>query len=122
MVAVRIDVQGGDPVWRQIADQVRAALIAGRLKPGTRLATVRELAVDLGVNHNTVAEAYRQLAGEGFLSLERGRGAVVLERAMPRAAASDQERFVRKLRSLLAEARAAGVPASALRKAMEEMP
>lgn len=122
MVAVRIDVQASEPVWRQIAGQVRAALVAGRLRPGAQLATVRELAVDLGVNHNTVAEAYRQLAAEGFLRLERGRGAVVLDRATPKAAAAEQERFVRRLRLLLAEARAAGVPGAALRKAMEELP
>jgi len=121
-----IDVDGSDPVWRQIADQVRALLVSGRLRPGARLATVRELALDLGVNHNTVAEAYRQLAAEGFVSLERGVGAVVLERPVPRAAAGEQERFVVKLRALVAQARASGVPASslqtALRKAAEEVP
>ena len=76
---LRIDMDAVDPVWRQIADQVRALLMAGRLRPGARLATVRELALDLGVNHNTVAEAYRQRAAEGFVSLERGVGAVVLD-------------------------------------------
>jgi DNA-binding transcriptional regulator YhcF (GntR family) len=78
------------------------------------------------VNHNTVAEAYRQLATEGFVSLERGVGAVVLERAAPRAAAGEQERFARKLRALVAQVRASGVPApsvqAALRKAAEEVP
>jgi GntR family transcriptional regulator len=121
-----IDLDGRGPVWRQIADQVRALLVSGRLQPGARLATVRELALDLGVNHNTVAEAYRQLAAEGFVSLERGVGAVVLERPAPRAAAGERERFVLKLRALVAQARASGVPASslqgALRKAAEEVP
>ena len=123
---LRIDVEGAEPVWRQIAGQVRALLVAGRLKPGARLATVRELAVDLGVNHNTVAEAYRQLAAEGFISLERGVGAVVLERAAPRAAAGEQEKFARALRTLIAQARASGVSAAAvqaaLRRAAEEVP
>ena len=122
---VRVDLQATEPVWRQIADQIRAALMQGRMRPGARLATVRELALDLGVNHNTVAEAYRQLAAEGFLRLLRGVGAVVLERETPRAAAGEQERFGRRLRLLVAEARAAGVPAaavqSALRRAMEDL-
>jgi GntR family transcriptional regulator len=125
-VLLRIDIDGAEPVWRQIAGQVRALLVAGRMKPGARLATVRELAVDLGVNHNTVAEAYRQLAVEGFISLERGVGAVVLERAVPRAAAGEQEKFARSLRTLVAQARASGVPAAAvqaaLRRAAEEVP
>src|SRR5438067_9975843 len=123
---VRVDLESEEPVWRQIADQVRALLVSGRLRPGARLATVRELALDLGVNHNTVAEAYRQLASEGFVRLERGIGAVVLEREAPRAAAGEQDRFARKLRTLVAQARAAGVPATALttalRRAAEEVP
>jgi DNA-binding transcriptional regulator YhcF (GntR family) len=117
---VRIDLEAAEPVWRQIADQVRAALVAGRIKPGARLATVRELAVDLGVNHNTVAEAYRKLAAEGFLQLERGVGAVVLDREAPRPPAAEQERFVRRLKLLIAEARAAGVPVASLRRTIEE--
>ncbi|HEY5675951.1 MAG TPA: GntR family transcriptional regulator [Myxococcales bacterium] len=122
---VRIDLQAAQPVWRQIADQIRAALVQGRMRPGARLATVRELALDLGVNHNTVAEAYRQLAAEGFLELSRGVGAVVREREPPRAPAGEVDRFARRLRLLVAEARAAGVPAgavqSALRRAMEDV-
>ncbi len=115
---LRIDMAASEPVWRQIAGQIRAALMAGRIRPGERLATVRELAVDLGVNHNTVAEAYRLLAAEGFLRLERGIGALVLERPPPRATAGGQERFARRLRSLVAEARAAGLPAPALQAAL----
>jgi DNA-binding transcriptional regulator YhcF (GntR family) len=122
---VTIDLDAPDPVWRQIADQIRAALVSGRLAPGERLASVRQLAVDLGVNHNTVAEAYRQLAAEGFLLLDKRAGAVVLERAAPRAAAGEQGRFARKVRLLVAEARAAGVSAaavqSALRRASEDV-
>src|SRR5262249_57636429 len=119
------DLGALEPVWRQIADQIRAALVSGRLAPGERLASVRQLAVDLGVNHNTVAEAYRQLAAEGFLQLDRRAGAVVIERAAPRAAAGEQERFARKVRTLVAEARAAGVSAAAvqstLRRAAEDL-
>jgi GntR family transcriptional regulator len=122
---VRIDVGGGDPVWRQIADQIRAHLVAGRLAPGTRLATVRELALDLGVNHNTVATAYNKLAEEGFLRLVRGVGAEVVEREAPRAGKGEQQRFTSRLSVLLAEARAAGLSPSALqamlRNAMGEL-
>ena len=123
---LRIDVEAPDPAWRQIADQIRTLLVSGQLRPGARLATVRELAVDLGVNHNTVAEAYRRLALEGFVSLERGVGAVVLQRAAARAPAGEQERFARRLRALVAQARASGISApslqAALRKAAEEVP
>ena len=118
---VRIDLEAADPVWRQIADQIRAALVAGRIKAGARLATVRELALDLGLNHNTVAEAYRQLAAEGFLQLERGVGAVVLDREAPRPPVAEQERFARRLKLLIAEARAAGVSVALLRRTIEDV-
>jgi DNA-binding transcriptional regulator YhcF (GntR family) len=116
-VLIRVDMESGEPVWRQVADQLRALLVEGKLKPGAQLSTVRELAIDLGVNHNTIAMAYRILASEGFLNVERGKGAVVIERdTPPRAAAGEQERFLRRLRALLAEAEASGVSASALLK------
>jgi DNA-binding transcriptional regulator YhcF (GntR family) len=73
------------PVYRQIADGVRTLCVAGELKAGDRLPTVRELAGDLGVHFNTVAEAYRILAEEGWLKLERRRGATVRDRATPDA-------------------------------------
>jgi GntR family transcriptional regulator len=111
---VRIDLAAEAPAWRQIADQIRALLVDGRLTPGTRLATVRELAIDLGVNHNTVAAAYNRLAEEGFLRLVRGVGAEVIERAAPRAAAGELDRFGRRLTALVAEARAQGISASAV--------
>ena len=117
---VTIDLEATDPVWKQIADQMRAALVTGRLYPGQRLATVRELAVDLGVNHNTVAEAYRQLAEEGFLRVDRRTGAIVLERKPPaRAAPGEEDRFARKLSALVAEARAAGLPLPAIQAALQ---
>ncbi|HEX4382300.1 MAG TPA: GntR family transcriptional regulator [Myxococcales bacterium] len=115
---VRIDVSAADPVWRQIADQIRAHLVSGRLRPGARLATVRELAIDLGVNHNTVATAYTRLAEEGFLRLVRGVGAEVVERAVPKAQAGEPERFARRLSALVAEARSLGVPPLSLQAAL----
>ena len=115
---VRIDMGAEDPVWRQIADQIRAYLVSGRLKPGARLATVRELAIDLGVNHNTVATAYSRLAEEGFLRLVRGVGAEVVERAEPKAQAGEHERFTRRLSALVAETRSLGVPALTLQAAL----
>src|ERR1700730_373249 len=66
------------PIYRQVADQIRTLLVSGEFSPGERLPTVRRLAIDLAVNHNTVAEAYRMLAEEGWLDLGRGRGALGL--------------------------------------------
>jgi DNA-binding transcriptional regulator YhcF (GntR family) len=61
-----------------IADGLRALLVHGAFKTGDRLPTVRQLAIDLTVHHNTVAQAYRLLADEGWLDLRRHRGATWL--------------------------------------------
>jgi DNA-binding transcriptional regulator YhcF (GntR family) len=108
---IEIDPASPLPAYRQIADALRLHLVAGRLRAGEQLPTVRALAMELGLNHNTVAEAYRILAEEGWLDLGRSRGATVVHRAGPGPSAEATGRFARRLREILAEALAAGVPA-----------
>src|SRR6516162_6661589 len=71
---LRIDLASRVPVYEQIANGLRAELVSGKFSPGDKLPTVRTLAVDFGVHHDTVAEAYRQLANEGWLELKRHQG------------------------------------------------
>jgi GntR family transcriptional regulator len=106
---LRIDLASRVPVYEQIANGLRAELVAGRFSPGERLPTVRALAIDLGVHHNTVAQAYRQLADEGWLELRRHRGAMVRERHRPSKHTEGTETFARPLRELLAKALAGGL-------------
>jgi GntR family transcriptional regulator len=106
---LRIDQASPVPAYRQIANALRALLVAGEFRPGDPLPTVRELALDLGVHHNTVAEAYRILADEGWLDLRRRRGVTVLEREVPRAPPEAGAGFKRRLHELVAEARAGGI-------------
>ncbi len=118
---VRIDLGSGAPAYAQIVAQLRALLVSGALAAGTRLPTVRQLAVDLGVHHNTVALAYRTLAEEGWLELRRGRGAVVVERQGPRASSRAQEEFSRRLEGLLAKAAADGLSPKAIVREFEAL-
>ena len=106
---LRIDLASHVPVYEQIANGLRAELVAGRFGPGDKLPTVRTLAIDLGVHHNTVAQAYRQLAEEGWLELKRHRGATVRERHRPSNRPDGPETFARPLRELLAKALAQGL-------------
>ncbi len=85
-------------------------LVAGAFKAGDVLPTIRQLAIDLGIHPNTVAEAYRLLAEEGWIDLRRRRGASVLARATPKAAPDAADGFGRRIGELVAEALAAGVP------------
>ena len=110
---IRIDLNSPVPAYRQIVDAVRVLLVEGTLTPGTDLPSVRRLAMELGVHFNTVGEAYRQLAEEGWLDLRHGRGATVIARGRPGAAGPERlEEFRTQLRNLVAQMRSAGVPAS----------
>lgn len=65
------------PMYKQIIDGVKAAIAKRYLRPGDKLPTVRDLATQLTMNHNTVAKAYQELEREGVIELVRGRGTFV---------------------------------------------
>ena len=111
---LRVDLASHRPVYEQIVSGLRAVLVAGEFEPGDQLPTVRQLATDLGVHHNTVAEAYRVLAEEGWLDLRRGRGAVVLDRREAKPTPEAKQGFARRLEELVAKAITDGVPRSAV--------
>jgi GntR family transcriptional regulator len=73
----RLDLHSGVPVYRQIIDQVRGGLAAGALAVGDQLPTVRQLAVDLSINPNTVVRAYRELELGGLLETHQGTGTFI---------------------------------------------
>jgi DNA-binding transcriptional regulator YhcF (GntR family) len=118
---LRIDSESPVPVYRQVVDNLRSLLVEGALQPGDSLPTVRELGLELGVHFNTIAEAYRLLAAEGWLDLRRRRGAVVIERAMPEQQPEAAAQFSRSLRQLIAQARTEGLPVRAIRNELERL-
>jgi GntR family transcriptional regulator len=73
----RLDLQSGVPVYRQIIDQVHGGIASGSLSVGDQLPTVRQLAVDLSINPNTVARAYRELELGGLLETHQGTGTFI---------------------------------------------
>ena len=109
---IKFDPSSPVPAVRQIVDSLRILLVEGQLAPGTALPSVRRLAMELGVHFNTVAEAYRLLAGEGWLELAHGKPAVVMPRSVPPTPdASWAEEFRERLRGLAAQLRSKGIPA-----------
>jgi len=76
----RLDAASGVPFYRQIIDQVLLAVADGRLKAGTQLPTVRQLAVDLSVNLNTVGKAYREMEIRGIVQTQQGTGTFIATR------------------------------------------
>ena len=74
---ISLDTKSGVPFYRQIIEQVKFAIAREDVRPGDRLPTVRQLAVDLSVNPNTVIRAYRELEIEGVLETHQGSGTFV---------------------------------------------
>jgi GntR family transcriptional regulator len=84
-VLFRMDPGSDAPLFEQLAASVRTDAAAGRLQPGDRLPSAREVAASLGVNLHTVLHAYQDLREEGLVDMRRGRGAVVTDAAGPLA-------------------------------------
>jgi len=128
---ITIDPRSPSPAFRQVVDQLRHLLVAEVLKPGDILPSVRRLAIDLGLNHNSIAEAYRMLAAEGWLDLAQGRSVRVRPRsAEPAPSRSERKElrasYHRRLQHLIAEMRAKGLTqewiAAQLREISKEKP
>jgi GntR family transcriptional regulator len=109
MAVVAIDTRDSTPIYAQLDRAVRAAIAAGRLNPGDQLPTVRQLAVDLQINANTVARVYADLERSGILETRRGVGSFIRATA---AEARSPDEHLRRLRAfvtrVLADASAAG--------------
>ena len=76
----RLDQHSGVPVYRQLIDQVLAGIASGILPPQTQLPTVRQVAVDLSINPNTVMRAYRELEIRGVLDTQQGTGTFIAQK------------------------------------------
>jgi GntR family transcriptional regulator len=97
MPTFRVDSTSPTPIYAQLDRSIRATIATGELEAGAQLPTVRQLAVDLAVNANTVARVYAQLERDGILETRRGVGTFVRESPSPQAARAQRERELREL-------------------------
>lgn len=104
----RLDSVSGVPVYRQIIDQVTGGMAAGTLAAGDQLPTVRQLAVDLSINPNTVIRAYRELEIRGVLDTQQGTGTFISHQKAPRDNADRQRRLNQLTAEFVARAGSAG--------------
>ena len=105
---VTIDDRDARPLYKQVADEIKALIARGELAEGAALPPVRQLAIDLGINLNTVATAYRELQAEGLISIRHGAGALVSSRLTSGEKSSDELR--KPLRTALTGLVLAGLP------------
>ncbi len=82
-------------IYLQIADRLRDRILQGEWQPGERIPAIRELAIELGVNPNTVTRSYQALLDWGIVASRRGRGYFVCDRAAERATSAMREEFLR---------------------------
>ena len=102
---LRIEKGSAVPISRQIAEEIRALCLTGRLKPRQQLASVRELARELAVNQNTVLRVYERLSGEGFLEMRHGEGTFVRERPPVEQLDAQRAQFTAELERLVRRGR-----------------
>ena len=101
----------GVPVYRQIIDQILGGIASGALSPGDQLPTVRQLAVELTVNPNTVVRAYRELEIRGVLSTQQGVGTFITALPVKPGEAERQRQLDRLVGEFMARAGSSGLSA-----------
>ena len=100
----RVNPSSVEPVYAQIVRQAREAVARGTLRPGDRLPTIRELAMDLVINPNTIAAAYREMERSGLVNTQRGRGTFIAEMGPPASSAERRRLLQPYIDALLTEA------------------
>src|SRR6516165_8215646 len=104
----RLDLHSGVPVYRQIIDQVLGRIATSSLTPGDQLPTVRQVAVDLAINPNTVQRAYRELEIRGVLETQQGTGTFISQQKVKRDEVERRRQLCQLVSELVARAGAAG--------------
>jgi GntR family transcriptional regulator len=116
-----LDLHSGVPVYRQLIDQVRSGIASGTLQAGDQLPTVRQLAVDLAINPNTVMRAYRELELGGMLETHQGTGTFISEKKVEKKSAERDRQLGQMAGEVAARAGAAGFTVEELIERLEEL-
>jgi DNA-binding transcriptional regulator YhcF (GntR family) len=116
-----LDQRSGVPVYRQIIDQVVGGIAAGTLVAGDQLPTIRQLAVDLSINPNTVIRAFRELEIRGMLETQQGTGTFVSHQKIPRDVAERQRRLSQLVGEFAARAGAEGFTTEELIERLQDL-
>lgn len=104
----RLDLHSGVPVYRQIIDQILAGIASGAARAGDQLPTVRQVAVDLSINPNTVVRAYRELEIRGVIETQQGTGTFISNQKVQQSEVDRQRRLGQLVGEFVARAGSAG--------------
>jgi GntR family transcriptional regulator len=119
--AFRLDLHSGVPVYRQLIDQVQAGIASGSLAAGDQLPTVRQVAVDLAINPNTVLRAYREMEIRGVLETEQGTGTFIAHQQAPRSEVERDRRLDQLVSEFVSRAGAGGFAVTEIIERLREV-
>jgi GntR family transcriptional regulator len=117
----RLDLHSGVPVYRQIIDQVLGGIAAGTLTAGHQLPTVRQVAVDLSINPNTVVRAYRELEIRGVLETQQGTGTFISQQKVKHDEVERQRQLTQLVGEFVSRAGAAGFTIEELQERIHDL-
>lgn len=120
-IPLRLSMEDPAPMYRQIESQLRDFILAGALAPGTKLPTIRALALDLGCSVMTTSRAYRDLETEGFIRTRVGMGTVVAEMPEEKLSAYRREAVESAIEVALEAGLRAGLEEEEAREIFEEV-
>ena len=81
-IAIKVDPESGIPLWVQLRNRLVYLIESGHMAEGDKLPTVREMAVNLGINYNTVSKVYQDVERDGYIISKRGKGTFVAHRSV----------------------------------------
>ena len=119
IIHMTIDEESGIPIWLQLRNRLIYLITSGAFAPGDKLPTMRQLAVDLGINYNTVSRVYQDIERDGYIISQRGRGTFAHDGYLQRgqaagnAAESLADAFILQCREL-------GVPREDIARLVED--
>jgi GntR family transcriptional regulator len=119
--AFRLDPHSGVPVFRQLIDQVQAGIATGTLQYGEQLPTVRQVAVDLAINPNTVLRAYREMEIRGIVDTQQGTGTFIASRRIEQSKAERERTLAQLVGEFVSRAGAGGFTLQELMDALREV-
>jgi len=117
----QLDLRSGVPVYRQIIDQVLVAIASGACKGGDQLPTVRQVAVDLAINPNTVVRAYRELELQGTLETQQGTGTFISHQKTNLNGGERQRRLTQLAGEFAARAGSEGITVEELIRQLQDL-
>jgi GntR family transcriptional regulator len=117
----RLDAHSGVPVYRQLIDQVQAGIASASLVAGDQLPTVRQVAVDLSINPNTVMRAYRELEIRGVLDTQQGTGTFITQKKVKKDDVERRRLLSQLVGEFVARAGSGGFSIEELIEQLQEM-